>query len=430
MQLRTIRAGVRSLLVGSLLFFAASASVDAQTESVIYTFQSESDGYNIGGAPLVLDRAGNLYGSTTNGGSNACAGFYPGCGTIYQLLRPVAPGAAWVKNSIWQFQGGVDGGFPGGLIIHGGKLIGQAGTGGNGACSGGCGYIFELTPPAAQGKSWTKTMLYDFPDAAAECSISTSDRSGNFFGVGPSAKGNGSVCQVTPSVTGGSWTTTTLYTFRGIGRGQVIGDGSGPIGVTFDAQGNLWGATVFGGYCQPFEGGSCFGTVFRISPPAEQGGSWTESLLYRLRPTDQNPTSGVTIDRAGAVYGVTYTEVYRVGSAGFTVIDSFPDVNGNARAPTGGVVFDAEGNLYGTTGAGGAFSNGAVYKLTRPVNGIGPWTQTILHSFAGNADGFNPEVRLTVQSGTLYGFTQNGGGQGCNMGGDNVGCGVIFQVTP
>ncbi len=418
-----------------LLAFASIASATSalsQTENILYTFTSEADGYSIGGSALVLDKAGNLYGTTTNGGVNNCASFYTGCGTIYQLQRPAQSSGQWAKHTIWQFQGGVDGGLPSGLIVKDGRLIGQAGIGGNGTCSGGCGYLFVLTPPAAPGGVWTKTVLYDVPDAAAECGIYSFDAAGNYFGVGPSTNGNGSICELSPpSETAGSWTVTTLYTFKGNAPGQAFGDGTGPLGVAFDKQGNLWGATYYGGYCQLYEGGSCFGTLFRLSPPAQQGGPWVETLLYRFGPGDQNPDSNVVLDKYGAVYGTTLTEVYQFGRM-MTVLDSFPDTNGNARAPTGGIVLDKAGNLYGATAAGGQFDDGTVYELTRPAIGYGPWSQTILHSFAGGSDGFNPEAPITLgPNGVVYGTTQNGGNDAaCNMGGENVGCGVVFQVIP
>jgi uncharacterized repeat protein (TIGR03803 family) len=418
-----------------LLAFAAIASATSalsQTENILYTFKSEADGYSIGGSALVLDKAGILFGTTTSGGINNCGSFYPGCGTIYQLQRPAQPGDPWVKNTIWRFQGGVDGGLPSGLLVKDGKLIGQTGIGGSGTCSGGCGYLYLLTPPPAAGGIWTKTVLYEFPDAAAECGIYTFDAAGNFFGVGSSTNGNGSICKLSPpSESVGSWSVTTLYTFKGNAPGQSFGDGSGPLGVVFDKQGNLWGATNYGGYCQLYEGGSCFGTIFRVSPPAQPGGPWTETLLYRFSPNDQNPNASVVLDSAGAVYGTTLTEVYRLAGPVVTVLDHFPDTNGNASAPTAGVILDEAGNLYGTSGAGGQFDDGTVYKLTRPASGNAGWTQTILHSFAGGSDGFNPEAPLTLgPNGVVYGTTQNGGNDACNMGGENIGCGIVFDVIP
>lgn len=428
-----LQAHWRRPAVVAALLFAGAATAAGQTESILYAFQGGNDGYYPEIYPLVLDRAGNLYGTTTYGGGGNCS--FPdstGCGMIYQLT-PNPSGGSWTERTIWQFQGGADGGIPSGLALRGDKLYGEAGFGGSGACPTGCGYIFELTPPAAPGASWTKTPLFDFPTADAECGVTAYDSAGNYYGVGPSANGNGSICQLTPPHTlGGHWTEEILYVFKGVAPGQHLGDGSGPLGVTRDSHGNLWGATVDGGYCQLYEGGSCFGAIFRLTPPSTAGGAWTESVVHRFANRDQNPTSGLVMDKFGALYGVTYVETYRFLGGALTVIDPFPDTGYNARAPTGGVILDSAGNVYGTTGAGGQFDDGTVYMLTPPASGSGPWIQTILHSFAAGTDGRNPEGPLTLgPGGVLFGTTQVGGNQGClGFQGDVPGCGTVFEIVP
>jgi len=419
--------GRRQALVAALMF-ASDAIAAGQTETILHVFQAGNDGYFPEGYPVVLDSAGNVYGTTTYGGGGNCTfNVYTGCGMIYQITPPAQPGGAWTENIVWQFQGGIDGAIPGGLWLRNGKLYGGAGTGGSGACSGGCGYIFELTPPASPGRPWTKMPLHDFPTAESECGITAFDAAGNYYGVGPSRNGNGSVCKLAPPSTGsGSWKGETLYVFKGVARGENFGDGSGPLGVTFDSQGNLWGATYYGGYCQRFQGGSCFGTIFELTPPAEAGNPWSETVNYRFSNRDENPSSGVVIDKAGAVYGITYVEAYKFSDGALTVIDGFSDIPPNGYAPTGGVILDGAGNLYGTTGAGGEFGDGTVYKLTAPT-----YSQRILHSFAAGTDGWNPEGPLTLgPDGVLYGTTQIGGNQGClqyESGG--IGCGTVFEVV-
>jgi uncharacterized repeat protein (TIGR03803 family) len=411
------------------LTFANAAMAAGQTENVLHVFQAGNDGYFPETYALVMDSAGNVYGTTTYGGGGNCTfDVYTGCGMIYQLTPPAQAGGAWIENIIWQFQGGADGGIPGGLMLRDGKLYGEAGIGGSGACSTGCGYIFELTPPAAPGGSWTKTALYNFPTLDAECGITATDSAGHYYGVGPSPNGNGSVCEMTPPRTaGGSWTERILYGFKGVAPGQSLGDGSGPLNVILDSHGNLWGATLYGGYCQRFEGGSCFGTIFLLTPPSTPAGAWTESVVYRFSNDDQNPTSGVVMDQTGALYGITYVEAYKFSHGAFTVIGSFSDIPPNGYAPTGGVIPDSAGNVYGTTGAGGQFGKGTVYKLTPPG-----YTQTTVHSFAGGTDGWNPEGPLTFgPHGELFGTTQIGGNGGCTQfesGG--IGCGIVFQIVP
>jgi uncharacterized repeat protein (TIGR03803 family) len=417
----------RQVLVTALTL-ASAALAAGQTESILHVFQAGNDGYFPESYPVVLDRAGNVYGTTSYGGGGNCTfNVYTGCGMIYQLTPPSQSGGAWTGNIIWQFQGGADGAIPGGLLLRKGKLYGGAGTGGSGNCSGGCGYLFELTPPAAAGGSWTKTPLYDFPSLEKECGITAYDSDGTYYGVGPSKNGNGSVCQLTPPrVIGGSWTERTLYVFKGVARGESFGDGSGPIGVTVDSQGNLWGTTFYGGYCQRFQGGGCFGAIFLLTPPAAPGGDWTEGVAYRFSNRDENPVSGVVVDKTGPLYGVTLGETYKFFGGVYTVISSFSDSPPDGYAPTGGVVLDSAGNVYGTTAAGGQFGKGTVYKLTAPT-----YSQITLHSFAGGTDGWNPEGPLTLgPNGDLFGTTQIGGNQGCQLGFGGTGCGTVFEVTP
>jgi len=420
--------GLRRQALVAAMMFAGAAMAAGQTENVLHVFQAGNDGYFPEIYPVVLNSAGNLYGATTYGGGGNCTfDVYTGCGMIYQLT-PGPSGGAWTENIIWQFQGGVDGGIPGGLMVRGGKVYGEAGIGGGGACATGCGYIFELTPPATAGGSWTKTSLYEFPTLDAQCGLTAFDSAGRYYGVAGSPNGNGSVCEMTPPRTaGGSWTERILYVFKGVAPGQSLGDGSGPLGVTRDSQGNLWGATINGGYCQRYEGGSCFGTIFRLTPPSTAAGDWTENVVYRFSNEDQNPTSGVVLDKTGALYGITYVEAYKFSGGALTVIGSFSDLPPNGYAPTGGVILDRAGNVYGTTGAGGQFGKGTVYELTAPT-----YTQTTLHSFASGTDGWNPEGPLTFgPHGELFGTTQIGGNAGCTQfesGG--TGCGTVFEIVP
>jgi uncharacterized repeat protein (TIGR03803 family) len=126
------------------------------TETVLYNFNP-----NIEGAPyssLVFDRTGNLYGATTSSGSSG--------GTVYQLVPP-SGGGAWTKNTLYSFLGSPsnDGAVPTGATFDSaGNLWGSTQYGGNNANCGvtGCGTIFELTPPSAPGGAWTEQILYSF----------------------------------------------------------------------------------------------------------------------------------------------------------------------------------------------------------------------------------------------------------------------------
>ena len=89
------------------------------------------------------------------------------------------------------------------------------------------------------------------------------------------------------SAASAEWKEKVLYSFQG-----GANDGSVPAGgVVFDSQGNLYGATIDGGpaSCKPI-GGAC-GTVFQLSPPAQKGGAWTETLIYRFQGKGSNDGS-------------------------------------------------------------------------------------------------------------------------------------------
>jgi uncharacterized repeat protein (TIGR03803 family) len=263
--------------------------------------------------------------------------------------------------------------------------------------------------------SWasTETVLYRFGSGGAGDGKEVpaglvADSSGNYYGItelGGSA-GNGTVFELSP-VPGGTWNKTTLYSFGN------FPDGSQPIGsLIFDTLGNLYGTTSIGG-------SSNNGTVFKL---AFNGSTWTETVLYSFAGTSSSdgslPTSSLTIDSSGNLYGTTLVggsgcdaygcgTVYELAPAGGaswteTVLHKFNKTDG--KDPDAGVVLDGSGNLYGTTEDGGAHDRGTVFKLD--TSG----TLTTLHSFALSSDGQYPVSNLTWDSvGNLYGTTFGGG---------------------
>ncbi|MBA3948310.1 MAG: hypothetical protein H0X37_27650, partial [Herpetosiphonaceae bacterium] len=241
--------------------------------------------------------------TTPYGGGGPCAfAGSVGCGTVFQLTRPAVPGGGWTETVLYRFQGHSDGFVPGDLIADpGGNLYGVTSNDGSARCS--CGTVFKLTRTAA------------------------------------------------PS---GAWAETVLYRFQGIPAGAIFGDGANPIAITFGTGGALVGTTSGGGLFQGGEGGLAFGTIFELMPPSHVGGTWRESVLYRFTMNEQNPVSGVVIDKQGRLYGTTYTEVYQFASGTTRALHVFDgsDQSGGYY-PYGGVILDASGNLYGTTLGGG-----------------------------------------------------------------------------
>jgi uncharacterized repeat protein (TIGR03803 family) len=198
------------------------------TEQPIYAFAGSPDGANPYGG-LVFDNAGNLYGTTTQGGTS-------GFGMVFEL-SPADGG--WTESVLYNFQGANDGDYPtAGLIVdQSGNLYGSTSDGG----TGGGGTVFELTP---SGGIWTYNLLYSL-SGGTRCGPwgnLSMDGSGNLYGttVCDGANNDGNVFELSPS--GGSWTYSSLYDFTG---GD---DGKRPYStVTIDTAGNLYGTASRGG---------------------------------------------------------------------------------------------------------------------------------------------------------------------------------------
>jgi uncharacterized repeat protein (TIGR03803 family) len=312
-----------------------------------------------------------------------------------------------------------------GLIFDpAGNMYGTTPHGGTSAdCTrfGNCGTVFEAIPDA-HGR-WSLKVLhtfasYKFPDkngVRPEGEL-TMDTAGNLYGVtvfGGDVRlcfgsGCGTVFELTPGASG-KWTYSVLHRFNG-------NDGAYPqTRLILDKAGNLYGTTP--------GGGTQSGTVFKLKPGSN--GRWTETILYSF-PSAVVPTSGLTLDPAGNLYGETGRSVYEVTPGGaFTTLFSFTG-NGHGAALGGGLTFDDAGKLYGTTEAGGkgncGFNGcGVVFQLTRGSNG--QWTEKILHYFVDDGqDGTTPFAGVVLDAtGHVYGTTLSGGADRN---------GTVFELTP
>src|SRR5271165_574575 len=210
------------------------------TETVVYSFAGTPDGASPLNGPI-FDHAGNLYGTTSAGGTG-------GWGTVYEL-KPA--GLGWTESILHGFQNGSDGLTPTGDVFFdpSGRLYGTTQAGG----TGGGGTVFELTP---SGEAWSLNTLYDFsqPALGEEYRTLIMDKAGNLYGTnsGDGVTQQGSVFKLTRS--NGAWTYTSLHDFTG---GL---DGGAPFGrLVFDANGNLYGTAAAGG-----THGN--GVVFEITP--------------------------------------------------------------------------------------------------------------------------------------------------------------------
>jgi len=224
--------------------FQLTRSNGQWTGTSIHDF-SGSDGY-LPYSSVTLDAQGNLYGTTWMGGPN-------NDGVVYRLTHF---GSGWTYTMLYGFQGAADGTGPvGGLVLdQAGNLYGATGTGG----SGGGGTVYELSP---SGGGWTFSLLYSFTATGYDpgpLNTLTLDAAGNLYGAtyGGGAFGYGTAFKLTHR--DGSWTYTDLHDFT---SGE---DGAKPVGgVTLDASGNLYG-TASEGAGGPCSGGC--GTVWEITP--------------------------------------------------------------------------------------------------------------------------------------------------------------------
>jgi uncharacterized repeat protein (TIGR03803 family) len=226
------------------------------SETVLYTLGS-SDG--TGPSPVVRDGAGNLYGTTESGGAHDS-------GYVFEVSP--ASGGGWTFQHIHDF-GGLDGSRPGaGVIVDGaGNLYGTTAAGGHSAnCSSGCGVVFKLSQNSGQ---WTETIIHDFDGADGSDSLAplTMDGAGNLYGsaAGGGPHGFGVIFELT--LVSGKWQATTLYSFTDKGgdgaapnSALVLRDGN-LFGTTGSGGGGL-------GDCVSFGDPGC-GSVFELSPSSK-----------------------------------------------------------------------------------------------------------------------------------------------------------------
>jgi uncharacterized repeat protein (TIGR03803 family) len=236
--------------------------------------------------------------------------------------------------------------------------------------------------------------------------------------------------------TSGGWQYRVIHNFRG-----PSSDGELPFSpVIFDKAGNLYGTTFSGGSSTCIVKHSDCGTVFELSPNAK--GGWAEKVLYRFTGSADGafPEGNLALDTAGNLYGTTFgggsfkgsacskfgcglTYQLSPGASGWTETVLYTFTGGNDGWQPDGVSFDATGNLVGAAEFGGIADSGTIFELT-PGDG---WIQSVLYSFSGGSDGAYPSSQLIFDSkGNIYGATSGGGLLDCN----GFGCGTVFELSP
>ncbi|MGH7046605.1 MAG: choice-of-anchor tandem repeat GloVer-containing protein [Stellaceae bacterium] len=373
---------------GEVFALIPNAARTKWTETVLYSFCMRgglgcTDGYEPL-AGLVMDKAGDLYGTTTGGGAH-------GGGEVFALI-PNAARTKWTETVLYSFGShSSDGNDPYGQLAMdaAGDLYGATVSGGSGKTGG---TVFELKPNSAKTK-WTETVLHSFGASTADGTSPYGgviiDAAGDLYGTTldvdlGATYGGGTVFELIPNAAKTKWTEKVLHTFL---VGTNFADGSGSYaGLIIDRTGRLYGTTASGG---AHEGG----TVFELTSNAAKT-KWTETVLYSF------------CARSKCADG---------------------------DQPYTGLIIDSKGDLYGTATQGGSKDmGGTVFELS-PNSAKTKWTETVLYDFCARsasgqrcADGDGPYAGLIMDAlGHLYGTTEFGGAYPGPYG---VGAGTVFEL--
>jgi uncharacterized repeat protein (TIGR03803 family) len=338
----------------------------ANNIKVVYRFSGGADG-RMPLAGLVPDAAGNLYGTTEEGGDTGACN--PGCGVVFKI------DGAGRETVLYTFTNGSDGAYPGGLVRdQAGNLYGTTLEGGtfSSACRWGCGVVFKID------SSGNYSVLYSFSggtDGAMPRARLLLDRAANLYGTtlsgGLACPNSAGGCGVVFTIDStGNY--TVLYTFLGGDQGAFPSSA-----LVQDPEGSLYGTTDSGGNsnCDPTEFPGGCGIVFKL----DTAGNLTVLHAFSGEPGDGAVPTGVLRDKAGNLYGTTTYggagrcvappgcgTVFKLDTAGNeTVLYSFkPPRQLDGRHPEAPLIMDKLGTLYGTTANGEPASEGIVFKLT------------------------------------------------------------------
>ena len=189
--------------------FELSPSANGWSQTVLHRFAGAPDGqYAYGG--VTLDSAGNLYGTTVSGGTGSCGG---GCGVVFQLTNSAG---GWTESVIYNFQGGTDGAGAGGPVVFdsAGNLYGTTPDGGAHAL--GTAYQLKPGQNGQWTEKVIHSFTGGNDGGIGSLGPLLIDSAGNIYGVTEVGGANaaGTVYKLTPTSNGG-WKGTTLYTFKG-----------------------------------------------------------------------------------------------------------------------------------------------------------------------------------------------------------------------
>jgi hypothetical protein len=424
---RTLQSHIIAGLLVTGAFLAGTAKISPAQQAaqpaaqpsfqVLHVFNNKGDGQQ----PMAGVRAdveGNLFGSAEFGGAN-------GFGAIFMLTPPDSGKTNWTETVIFSFADGDDGGFPGSpLFIEGDRgLVSSTLMGG----TANQGAIFRLSPPASGSDSWTEKVLFDFQGAPGDGSGPLGPQLEGHYGTtfGTTSSGGASNCgtayRLTPASNGSTAEAKILFNFT------CGADGGRPQeGLVTDGKGNFFGTTETNGSLNN-------GVVFQLLPPSDSSTEWKETTIFAFNVTDGAQPVGNLLAFKGSLYGVTFQGgqfgqgvVFQLtppaqpgGTWAETVLHSFSGGTDGGE-PQSGLFPDGKGGFFGTASQGGTTGNGNFFHLVPPAQAGGVWTLTPLHQFAGGNDGSVPSGDLIEHGGAIFGTTQ----------GSITGHSTVYKIVP
>lgn len=375
---------------------ANAQPINSNKFKVIHDFTGNWDGAYPAG--VVLDNDGNLWGTSSAGGTH-------NKGLVFKMTPA---GSKWILTVIYVFGADPDGGYPAGPLVRAGNGVLYGVTNGEGKQ-----VIFSLTPPSGPGASpyWTRTDLHVFAPGEYPNQTLAMDEVGSLYGTTQRGGDNdaGMIYELTHA--GRTFTYSKLYSFP-VDRNN----GCPGSGVTIGSNGYLYGTTL--GCGVPLVGGVY---VF----------DWVhQTNLLSFECNGQygcESWAGVVLDQLGNIYGSSYVGgengagvVYKLTLKGNSyqpsVLYSIPALGQYVYGPSITPAFDAAGNLYLQTDNAGQYSCGSIFKLVSP-----DWHYKLLHDFQCGSDGSAPGYFALSSQGWLYGTADDDGSKGQ---------GLVFSIAP
>lgn len=335
----------------------------------LHSFRYADGAYPAAG--LTLGSDGNFYGATSAGADNSCD---MGCGTIFRIT----PGGVFSTLHSFSSSDGANPTAPPIQATDGNFYGTTAYGGGDDTCTVGCGTVFRMSVAGAL------TTLHSFNshDGANPFAALFQGTDRNFYGTTLAGGANGfcnfeglsgcgTVFKISPA-----GALTTLHSFDG-------NDGANPFAALIEAaDGNFYGTTFDGalyggGFCAGGAARGTCGVIFKITSAGAFG------TLHRFSGIEGgSPEAGLIQATDGNLYGATvyggeaeyFGTIFRISTGGALVTLWSFSGNTDGANPYGGLFQSTAGNLYGTTTSYGAYQDGTIF--TESI-GLGPFVMSV-----------------------------------------------------